>query len=373
MPASKPRPRLIRLISALRWYAVNMAAWLRGSGGAGTEVKVAHLDVRRNLWHRYLHILILFLQLNGYRVELRHRWRFVADWASSDLFRRLRGLRLVLRPPARGADLIITDRAGTPGTLVLDADYFSLPDEAPTGYRAPMPMADTAYLLGVHERSIDLSAERQRAIFFFGNMDRHAYARPEVPTLFGCMDRTHLLDAVRRARPHRVHEPTGEGGIGITDGRDIVLVDRARHYIAPKDLPAVLARFDFFLAPAGVIMPLCHNLVEALFAGCIPILQHAHLLDPPLQDGVHCLSFRDEEGLIAALDRARAMSAEQAACMRASARAYYDAYLSPQAVVRRLEQQREGRLRLNAESASVRILERKLRASSGSGWHAATA
>lgn len=362
MGASKPRPLPIRWLSAARWYTVNLLGWIRQRGTGPQGGKVVHVDIRRNHWHRYLHILLHFLQLQGYRVELRHRWRFLGDWASSDLFRRLRGIRLVLRGPRGREGLVITDRKGAAGALVITADYFSLPGERAADYRVPMPMADSAYLLGVHEHRPMVAAPRLRAAFFFGNMDRKAYARSEALALFGCMDRNRFLDTIRQGRPDRVLEPAGLEEIAERGGRDIVLLNRVRQYIAPKDLPGVLARFDFFLAPSGVVMPLCHNLVEALFAGCIPILQHAHLMDPPLIDGVHCLSFRDEAGLLAALDRASALDEERIQAMRAEVRRYYEAHLTPRAVVGRLEALGSGTVRLNGEGASVAELGRKLAA-----------
>ncbi|MBK7943876.1 MAG: hypothetical protein IPJ85_00575 [Flavobacteriales bacterium] len=353
---------ILQWLSAMRWYVMNLSRWLRMGRGSAIGQKTAHIDIERNLWHRYLHILILFLQMSGYRVELRHRWRFMASWASSDLFRMLKGLSLVGHGPRASTDLVISDRKDIVGALVLDADYFDPLGTQPHGYRIPMPMADSAYLLGVHERAPEIDAPREHAIFFFGNMDRSAYARSEPRTLFGCMDRCRLLDLIRNELPHRVHEPMDESSLAARGSRDIVLMDRTMHYIKPKDLPSVLARFDFFLAPSGVIMPLCHNLVEAMFAGCIPILQHPHLMDPPLIDGVNCLSFHDETSLVPALDRAKDLSASEVFAMRRAVRSYYDEHLAPAPVVQRLEAQKQGYVRLNAELASVRMLDRKIRA-----------
>lgn len=353
---------ILQWLSAMRWYVMNLSRWLRMGRGSAIGQKTAHIDIERNLWHRYLHILILFLQMSGYRVELRHRWRFMASWASSDLFRMLKGLRLVGRGPRASTDLVISDRKDIVGALVLDADYFDPLGTQPHGYRIPMPMADSAYLLGVHEHAPEIDAPREHAIFFFGNMDRSAYARSEPRTLFGCMDRCRLLDLISNELPHRVHEPMDESSLAARGSRDIVLMDRSMHYIKPKDLPSVLARFDFFLAPSGVIMPLCHNLVEAMFAGCIPILQHPHLMDPPLIDGVNCLSFHDETSLVPALDRAKDLSASEVFAMRRAVRSYYDEHLAPARVVQRLEAQKQGYVRLNAELASVRMLDRKIRA-----------
>lgn len=320
-----------------------------------------HVDIDLNLWHRYLHILLIFLRLEGYTIELRHRWRFIGDWSSNFLFRRVVPDRLVFRNPQPGTRLVLTNRTDVPGALVVDADYFPLPGDARQGFRVPMPMADTAYLIGVHAHAAeDPETPRQRGIFFFGNMDSGAYGREEALALFGCMNRLRILDTIRRELPHRVHAPQEESDIGVKEGRDIVLMDRARHYIQPARLQEELARFDFFLAPSGVVMPLCHNLPEAMLAGCIPILQYGHLLDPPLIDGVDCLRFIDERGLVEALDRVRRMSSEEVIRMRKAVLAYHRKNMTPTAVVARLESIREGKIHLNGEQASVDVLRRKL-------------
>ena len=57
-----------------------------------------------------------------------------------------------------------------------------------------------------------------------------------------------------------------------------------------------LAKADFFLACPGVGMPLCHNLIEAIAAGAIPILQYAAYLPQRramLQDWVDWLQQAD--------------------------------------------------------------------------------
>jgi len=356
------RPLIKRWLSSVRWYAKNMANWaLHASGRAAGNTKVAHIDIRDNLWHRYLHILLIFLRVHGYAIELRHRWRFVGDWASSELFRRVRPDRITFSGPSRKSSLIISDRKDMPAALQLDADYFPLPGEVEHGYRVPMPMADSAYLIGVHAAPVrDAEETRQHAVFFFGNMESEAYSRSDALSLFGCMHRAQLLDFVKGAVPERVHEPSDAAGLEALGGKDIVLMDRARHYITPDRLPQTLSRFDFFLAPSGVVMPLCHNLTEALFAGCIPILQHAHLLDPPLEHGVHCLRFRDERELLAVLDQARDMTAQEVKRMRREVMRYYTAHLAPEAVVGRLEGMLPGRVRLNGEAASVSVLRHRL-------------
>ena len=111
-------------------------------------------------------------------------------------------------------------------------------------------------------------------------------------------------------------------------------------------------------------MPLCHNLIEAMSVGCIPILQHGHLLNPPLQNGVDCLSFDSEDELLDVLDRVPSFTAAEVEGMRRNVAAYYQAHLTPTAVIGELERRRATlrSLRMNAEWPSTKILLDRIRA-----------
>lgn len=355
-----------RFLSSARWYLVNMGRWLqqRRSTGSGPSVWV---DVHENSWHRYLHIFILFLRVRGYQVHVRHRWGFIGCWASSELFRlSSHQFNLYFRETAitPGAWLI-TDRPTHRPHVLLDADYFPLPGETRPGLRVPMSLFYTIYVHEVHDRfPVDALAPRQRAVFFFGNMDPHAYVRNEVQEVFGCFNRMYVLDLVRKELADHVHEPVGMDEIDAQGARYIVLTDRLRAHIDTRKLLSFLARFDFFLAPSGVVMPLCHNLVEALCAGCVPILQHPHLMEPPLRHGVDCLAFNTEAELVDLLKNIPTMDANIILQMRHNALAYYQRYLTPEAVVGAMENEgaKLERLLLNGEYASVNLLREKLRA-----------
>ncbi len=352
------------VLSSARWYVINMYHWLRQRRPA-TRGPVVLFDIRTNHWHRYLHIFILFLLLEGYDVRVRHRWRSIGSWASHDLFRRSARFRLFLGPrrPAKGSWLI-TDH-DVPGPHVrLTADYYALPGTKEAGERLPMPLVDTQYIEGSYDhRPPDARERRQRGVFFFGNMDSAAYARQEVPAVFGCFTRAHLLEFVEARFAARIHHPLTVGAIAVSEGRDIVLAGRQHQYVRPKELLGVLSRFDFFLAPSGVVMPLCHNLIEAMCAGCIPILQHPHLMEPPLRNGVDCLAFRTEEELATILTDFPKFDESTVVAMRMNVLAYYQQHLTPHAVIGRLEKAGSELqvLRMNAELESTRLLQEKLR------------
>ncbi|MBK8499327.1 MAG: hypothetical protein IPL52_11045 [Flavobacteriales bacterium] len=77
-----------------------------------------------------------------------------------------------------------------------------------------------------------------------------------------------MFDLLRSSTKH--HEQACEcGSDRQRSAKDVVLLGRHKPAAHPRfALVDVLARFDFFLAPSGVVMPLCLTLVKAMFAGC---------------------------------------------------------------------------------------------------------
>lgn len=110
----------------------------------------------------------------------------------------------------------------------------------------------------------------------------------------------------------------------------------AKHVATGRDYLAFLGSSSFFLAPPGYRMPLCHNLVESMSVGAVPILGYADWLPEPLRDGVDCLSFRTGAELETAVERALAMDEAEVARLREGVAAYYAEHLSVASFARRL-------------------------------------
>lgn len=350
------------LLSGLRWYVVNMLHWVRGNRTRKATGPTVLFDLRTNPWHRYLHILIIFFQKSGYRVLLRHRFGAIACWGANDLFKRSPDFHLVFTSRVPKDCLVITQGAAGQNKLHLTADYHDLPGESREGYRVPMPLVDSQYMrTDQWHRAVDPMPERERGVFFFGNMDASAYDRTAELRTFGCFTRTHVIQLLQERLAQHVRFPADRSLIAVEADRYVVLMDRGRSYIPPQELLSTLRRFDFFLALSGVVMPLCHNVVEAMCAGCVPILQYPHLMSPPLQHGVNCLSYSTEEELLSILERIPLMKKEEVAILRRNVCDHYDRYLTPEKVVARIasEAARGGILRLNAEQESTRILQER--------------
>ncbi|EAZ96241.1 ATPase [Flavobacteria bacterium BAL38] len=72
-----------------------------------------------------------------------------------------------------------------------------------------------------------------------------------------------------------------------------------RHYLSS-------AKF-LFCAP-GMTMPMCHNVVEAMSVGVVPIINYQNWLNPTLRDEKNALVYESEESIHQVIDKALQMS-----------------------------------------------------------------
>jgi hypothetical protein len=126
--------------------------------------------------------------------------------------------------------------------------------------------------------------------------------------------------------------------------RQLVIVDNDCARVAWDRWLDVIARADFFLCPPGIVMPMCHNIIEAMALGTIPVTSYPEWLLPRLEHLKNCIVFDDEDDLILKARMALEMSEDQIAEMRRSVTGYHDLNLTPQTFVSRVEERADDRL-----------------------------
>lgn len=184
--------------------------------------------------------------------------------------------------------------------------------------------------------SHEVDAHRPARIFFGGNTEQGKYDKDVIRETYGMLTRREMLDIAAREVP-AVHRPSdADSWFASQEFHPYVLCETQLCKIPQNRWLEALARADFFLACPGVGMPLCHNLIEALAASTIPILQYADYLTPRLIDGKTCLAFSDAAGLAAAVKRALAMSPDEIQTLRTGVRGHYEEHLSPGRFVTKL-------------------------------------
>jgi hypothetical protein len=210
----------------------------------------------------------------------------------------------------------------------------------------PYPMYPPLYALADAQIEALRACERRVRVFFAGDVDHYSrvwvrYPKPKLP-------RQRVIETVKqRLAEHVVAvQDTGELADLLAAGytNKCVLNATSAVRIDPADWLPTMARADFFLSPPGIVMPMCHNIIEAMAVGTIPITNYPEWLDPPLTHGENCIVFGDEDDLVAKLILALGMGPEKIACLRRNVIDYYQRHLRAEDFVRRIELRPEHRV-----------------------------
>jgi len=172
---------------------------------------------------------------------------------------------------------------------------------------------------------------RSARLFFGGNTEEGKYDNEVIRESYGMLTRREMLEiAGNSLPPEQIFKPSDAAEWLVSNIFHPYVCCETQHCkIPPSRWLEALSKSDFFLACPGVGMPLCHNVIEALASGSIPILQYAAYLTPPLQDRVNCLAFHDAQSLRVVMDLVFSLSPAEITALRANVRAHYAEHLTP--------------------------------------------
>jgi len=264
---------------------------------------------------RYLFQLVSDFVHHGYMPLYRDRYRFLATTHYKKYKRKLLEL-----PFGIYRDI---DQIAGPYLLITDNDSKASPDALKTiridyTERRPADCCEEALPLFVHPNvqahatfppRPDLTADRVVRLFFGGNTNAHKYAAGPVVDKFRMLPRVAVLQQVRTQ--------VDRGDIFVPSHHDqlqelkpaVFLCAETQHFRIPFETwMATMQQADFFLACPGATMPLCHNVIEALACGTIPILQYQDYLHPALVHGRNCLTYHGSDSLAEAIRVAPTLS-----------------------------------------------------------------
>lgn len=189
-------------------------------------------------------------------------------------------------------------------------------------------------------------------VFFSGNQEKKSYTNPIFKSFFHQMNRIEILDTLIE------HLDKNKIVINkkIDDSKNIEKKGYQNKFILnqwrwnndnDQDIDTrtknenwleQLSYTDFFLACPGVNHPLCHNIIEAMSVGCIPILEYDNYFYPSLQHNKNAYFFKGEADLITKMNQIFEMSAENIKIMKQNVIDYYENYLKPEVFIKKLEQ-----------------------------------
>lgn len=181
-------------------------------------------------------------------------------------------------------------------------------------------------------------SERKVRIFFSG--DREGYTRNRIHYPNEKLPRLEVINAILQGM--------GQNLVTVSEAETLdrlltgdytnkfVLVDQSFR-TSDQDWLGTLARVDFFLCPPGYVMPMCHNAVEAMSVGAIPIINYPEWFNPSLTHLENCIAFDDKNDLIDKLESVLKMDEAQIAGMRDRVISYYETHLTAESFTRKIE------------------------------------
>jgi glycosyltransferase involved in cell wall biosynthesis len=75
-------------------------------------------------------------------------------------------------------------------------------------------------------------------------------------------------------------------------------------------------------------MPMCHNVLEAMSVGVVPIINYENWLNPTLIDEKNALLYQSEESILDVIDKALEMNDAAYATLQHNVKEYYRAFYS---------------------------------------------
>ncbi len=302
-----------------------------------------------NVGGRYMHHIITDFEEQGYHICFTNRFRFLATFTEKRFKKLLLNHIFSIIPPARTypqASVVVTDvefRPANPNQNVIVVDYEEiLPDSSePNAFTLPFFMHPRVHDSGQLSRLnlADLNAnDRCMKILFAGGDKYPTYDNPLLPSRYKILSRHRCLETLRATLPaEQFYKPKSyENLFDSPHEPAFTLSSYPRCSIPKKQWLKTLAMADFYLATPGVHMPFCHNLIEALAAGSIPILQYPQYLQPHLEHSKNCLVFDDAESLTSVVEFALTASPEEVARLRKGAMQFYADYLRPGSFAKKL-------------------------------------
>ena len=295
-----------------------------------------------NVGGRYMHHIITDFEEQGYHICFTNRFRFLATFTEKTYKKLLLNHTFSIIDPSRSyphASVVVTDVKFSPANSTQNVIIVNYEEKLPT------PTETNAFTLPffIHPRVHDSgqlkllntaklrSQDRRMKILFAGNDKYPTYDNPLLPNRYNILSRHRCLETLRENLPlEQFYEPQSYKSLFDSPHEPaFTLSSYPRCKIPQKLWLETVATADFYLATPGVHMPFCHNLIEALAAGSIPILQYPQYLQPHLEHSKNCLVFDDAESLIEVVNFAMTAPQEEILKLRKGAMKFYVDYLKP--------------------------------------------
>jgi hypothetical protein len=326
--------------------------------------KAIFVDASEIAINRYLYNFLKFFHLNNYTVFLpknkqiicelcKHKGEFeYASWLIEE------GIVKFISENKFHGDIKLNKKQ-------LSNDYFSSffkNDFHKDTYHVPMSEFPGIYHNSNWTVKFENDLKRKQSVFMVGNIDRTYYENISKENIFDIPSRRAVADFIYNKEYYEKISSVLDIEKFIQSELDnrVLLIDTFSNFeISGDQLKRILIKFDFYLALPGIIIPQSHNVIEAMSAGCTPILHitYANLFRPVLQHNLNCLVYETLEELDKILYELSNIEKKQIINLRKNVVAYYNEYLAPTAVVKKIKENDFSKIYIQAEERSIYELQ----------------
>lgn len=243
----------------------------------------------------------------------------------------------------------------------LSNNYFS-EKNSHHSYQVPMSFYPWFYR-NFHSIKLRAPSEmRKNSIFMSGNIDPKYYDKISGSKFFKIPSRKKVAEALSRSDYYfPVHNKAEfENFINGNEDQRVIIINSEKHFrIELENLFEVLQKFRFYLALPGITIPQSHNITEAIFCKCIPVIhkEYACLMTPPLENNKTAFTYEDIDDLLKMVPNIFRLSENQIQNLQQNLSIYYRDYLSPEAVVNKVIQNGYSKIYIQAEHISIYLRE----------------
>jgi hypothetical protein len=329
------------------------------------ETNIFYIDVPDAKMVRYLYNMSMALVEAGHHVKIKANLFLIgnlydyANWVltTPNIF-------ITKKNPKSGEIILTTEENKYPLSIHVDLNYYSRNINIQNECIVPLSMHPSFYRFGYLDQLPQLQLIKKSILVFFAGSFSEKHYNSQLLHLFQNMPtRMELLSVLQSNEILNVHFPENSeeafAAINNSDNK-ILIINRSKAPIYPDEWLKILAKAFFFIAFPGTTIPFCHNLVEALAVGCIPILSYAHQMPAGLQDGFNCLIYSDKVDFIEKITQAYYMDNSKKNEMSQNALHYYNNTLNHKLFASQIINLKPSKLIANAEFVSLQYLDREL-------------
>ncbi len=349
-----------RIRKNFRYYKILVLTTFNKPGN-----KILYIDPSNIRLNRYFYNFLKFFQIMGYVVYLPKNKEIV-----NDLFGKL-GEAGFLSLLFQEKFIKIGKPSDKSGALYINKEDISnnyFQTLIPGGsslkeYHVPMSEYPLIYYRYDWREGFSSEKVRKKSIFMIGNMDSELYNTIKRKNLFKILSRPDVADFLAERDyylPVSSYKALKDFIQGPGDSK-VILIDTSKSFqIKGENLKGTLKEFAFYLALPGINIPHSHNIIEAMSVGCIPVLHqtYANLFFPPLEHHINAMVYTDFESLNSIVIEVFGYSDEFIRGMQNNTYKYYYDYLTPEAVVGKIEKNEFEKIYLQAEEYSLINLKR---------------